>query len=434
MHFLLETLKLGFSNLRLHKLRSLLTVLGIIFGVAAVIAMVAIGEGNKREALADIRALGANNIILRSVKPGQQQNDDTNSQQMLLSYGLQRRDLEQITSTITGFELVAPLKAVAGPVTNGSERVGAAKVFGITPQLQDVASLRVERGRFISDADMEHRSAGVVIGSEIARQLFVLSDPLNHSVRIGGQLFEVIGVLAPVGFAGGGGSVSARRNINFDVYMPMTTARSRYGDNFVDRTSGSLTAERVEISEIYLRVRDGEDVLSIAEQIKLIFDPTGPNAERSDEMTMIVPRELLEQAERTQGRFNALMIAIASISLLVGGIGIMNIMLASVTERTREIGIRRALGATRHHIAFQFLVETTLLSCMGGLLGIALGLTATFGLQWLARTHPDLASPDIVSSSIGVSFLVSTSVGIIFGLYPAIAASRQDPIVALRHD
>ncbi len=429
MTFLLETLRLGLSNLMLHKLRSLLTALGIIFGVAAVITMVSIGEGNKQKALADIRELGATNIIVRSIKPPAS-NSAAQGNERMSQYGLLRRDLRRIQQTVRPVEKIVPLKQVGNQVYNGLHTAPGA-VFGTTPDLLAVASLVIERGRYLSDADMQRLDNVAVIGAEMAERLFPLSDPLAGRIMVDDQAYQVIGVLRRIGLAGGSGSALVGRDLNFDIHIPLPAAISRFGDVRAARQTGAFEASKVEISELIIQTPSEDYVVDVADQIDRLIETE--HAEQED-VTTIVPLELLRQAERTQAMFNALMIAIASISLLVGGIGIMNIMLASVTERTREIGIRRALGATRRHIVAQFLVETTVLSGIGGLIGVAVGLSGAGALAVMHRFFEALEKPQVTTWSIVVSFLVATAVGIIFGLYPAVQASRQDPIVALRHD
>ncbi|MFG0250304.1 MAG: ABC transporter permease, partial [Phycisphaeraceae bacterium JB051] len=250
-------------------------------------------------------------------------------------------------------------------------------------------------------------------------------------INIDNQGFVVVGILKPVGLAAGAGTALVGRDLNFDVHIPMSAAMARFGDTRVNRGNGSFEATSVEVSEVYIQIKDEKAVPVVAEQIRHLLEIDHKEA---GDVTTIVPLELLLQAERTQKMFNVLMIAISSVSLLVGGIGIMNIMLATVTERTREIGIRRALGATRLHIAYQFLVETTVLSGIGGIIGILVGLGAIAALVYANQYFPSLEKPRIVPISILVSFVVASSVGIVFGLYPAVQASRQDPIVALRHD
>jgi putative ABC transport system permease protein len=431
--FLIETFRLGLTNLALHKLRSLLTALGIIFGVSAVITMVAIGEGNKRKALKEIEQLGARNIIVHSIKPPEPASTAGGAQRMI-DYGLRRRDLRRIRETVSPIEQVAAIKQIGSRITRRQIQVPAV-AYGATPDFRDVTHLRIARGRYITEADLDNVDNVAVIGAEVAARLFPLEDPLGNSFRIDAQIFRVVGVLHPVGLAGGAGTALVGRDLNFDVHIPMSTAQSRFGDVNIKRRSGSFEASKIEISELIVKVTDEQYVLDVADQIRLLLDRE--HAKQAD-ITLIVPLELLEQAERTQRMFNTLMTAIAAISLLVGGIGIMNIMLASVTERTREIGIRRALGATRRHIAAQFLVETTVLSMLGGLIGIAMGVGMAHGLDMLRVLAPlllpEMAEPIVTRWPVVVSFVVATSVGIIFGLYPAIQAARQDPIVALRHD
>ncbi|MAX26521.1 MAG: hypothetical protein CMJ19_18665 [Phycisphaeraceae bacterium] len=432
MTFLIETLLLGLVNLSLHKSRSLLTALGIIFGVAAVITMVAIGEGNKQKALADIRELGARNVIVRSVKPpSDASNSGSSSSQVLIQYGITRKDIRRLEQTIDGIERIVNLKRVGSKVTTPKHKV-AAEVFGTTAELARVTRLQVARGRYLTEAD-EHQSTNniAVIGDAVAKRLFRLEDPLGKTFNIDNQGFVVVGILKPVGLAAGAGTALVGRDLNFDVHIPMSAAMARFGDTRVNRGNGSFEATSVEISEVYIQIKDEKAVPVVAEQIRHLLEIDHKEA---GDVTTIVPLELLLQAERTQKMFNVLMIAISSVSLLVGGIGIMNIMLATVTERTREIGIRRALGATRLHIAYQFLVETTVLSGIGGIIGILVGLGAIAALVYANQYFPSLEKPRIVPISILVSFVVASSVGIIFGLYPAVQASRQDPIVALRHD
>ncbi len=381
MTFVLETIRLGLTNLRLHKMRSLLTMLGIIFAVVAVIVMVAIGEGNKRKALAEIRALGADNIILRSVKPPESANtQQSGSGGFVRAYGLKRVDLRRIEDTVGLLRAVVPFKKISGRVVF-RDRQSSALVFGTLPLLTDVSAVAVSRGRFLNALDQREAAPVAVLGAQVASRLFPLEDPLNHTVRIEDRAFRVIGVLAPVGGDGGRGASLAGRDLDLDVYVPLRTADSRFGDMVVQRTQGSMQAEQVELSELIIKVQTQEQVPSVAAQIQRILNV----AAARDDVSVVVPLELLQQAERTQRNFNYLMIAIAGISLVVGGIGIMNIMLATVTERTREIGIRRAVGAQRRHIIAQFLVETTVLSVCGGLVGVGLGSAAVPAFQ-LART------------------------------------------------
>jgi putative ABC transport system permease protein len=293
------------------------------------------------------------------------------------------------------------------------------------------------------EEDLNRRAPVAVIGSEIAKLFFPLTNPLNEKIRIDSRVFTVVGVLEPIGLAGGAGSALVGRDLNKDVHIPMTTASLEFGDLVVRRESGSFSGEEVEISEIYLTAPTTDDVIHMAEHVRNIMEVGHPLLR---DVEIIVPWELLENVRRTTATTNILLTAIAAISLLVGGIGIMNIMLASVVERTREIGIRRAVGASRNDIATQFLIETGSLSAVGGLIGIGLGIGISVGLEsflpWILslpglRGIADVSvglETQITGWSIVVSFLVAAGTGLVFGIYPAIIASRQDPIVALRHD
>ncbi len=443
MTFLIETIKLGLANLRLQMLRSILTALGIIFGVAAVITMVSIGEGSTAEALAQIERLGAKNIIVRSQRPPESQ-DVAGGQQRSrsLSYGLTREDLRVVEMNFPDAEAIVPLKEVGGQVLRGQKRQ-VSQTIGTTPQLMDAARLTLARGRYLNERDMEERALVCVIGAEVAKEMFFLEDPLGETLRVDETPLQVIGVLGGVGLSGGAGATRVGRDINLDIHVPITSARAVFGDTVVKRESGSFQMSEIQVSEIYLVAPTRERVIDDAANLRRLMDQRHPGME---DLGMIVPYELLETARKEALTGQWISGAIAAISLLVGGIGIMNIMLASVTERTREIGIRRALGATRRHIVAQFLVETGVLSSIGGLIGVVLGLSLSVGLNVLVPLLPqaplvgkhfpaDASLPTLVSAwSVVVAFLVAAATGLVFGIYPARKAAAQDPIVALRHD
>jgi len=442
MSFLFEIIRLGLRNLWLHKLRSTLTSLGIILGVAAVIIMVAIGEGRKRAALREIEALGATNIIVRSTQPPESASLGGQERSFIASYGILRQDFRRLEAGIGDDARMVPLKAVGAEIVNESRRM-ISQAFGTTPQLKEVANLQVDRGRYLSEEDIIKRSPVCVIGSEVAEKLYQLTDPINKTIQIDSAIFRIVGVMRPVGLAGGTGSALVGRDLNLDVHLPISTAKLQFGDEMIRRQSGSTSAERVELSEVYISARSTDIVLNAASRVRRIMEV---GHDKMNDVQIIVPWELLEKAKRDTLIMNVMLTAIAAISLLVGGIGIMNIMLASVTERTREIGIRRALGATRRHILAQFLVETGTLSGIGGAVGIGLGVSASIGIEgflpWLLSTrwlrpYFDTAisfETQVTLWSIVLSFVVASGVGLAFGVYPAIIASRQDPIVALRHD
>jgi putative ABC transport system permease protein len=443
MTFLWEMMRLGVSNLRLHKLRSFLTALGIILGVAAVITMVSVGEGSKRQALAQLERLGAKNIIVRSRKPPETQQPQGGQRRSFMSrYGITREDLRVIRANFPDAEAIVPLKEVGSEILKENRRQ-TSQVFGTLPSLQEVARLTVARGRYLSDQDVADSAMVAVIGSRVAQEMFPFEDPLENTIQVDEKVLRVVGVLAPVGLSGGAGAALVGRDLNLDVHMPISTASTVFGDQIVKRQSGSFEATEVQVSEVYLTAPNRDDVLSYAAMATRIMEVRHPLMK---DVVMIVPYELLESARKSALTAQVMLVMIAAVSLLVGGIGIMNIMLASITERTREIGIRRALGATRNHIIGQFLVETGVLSGLGGLIGALSGVSISIFLGWVVprlpgtpyigkMIPPDVSLPTQVTPwSIAVAFIVATLTGLVFGLYPAMRAAKQDPNVALRHD
>jgi putative ABC transport system permease protein len=439
LSFFLETFRLGVNNLHLHKLRSFLTTLGIIFGVLSVITMVAIGEGGKRQTLKAVEQLGSTNIILRSVQP-RESNQSASRRDFQLIYGLKRGDFTDIMQQVTDGQLpsvrkIVPLRDAGLDVVRDENKANAAAI-GTTPDFLGVANLSINSGRFFDDDDMANKRPVCVLGSGAAQQLFGPSSPIGQTIRlqsanIRARLFEVIGVTNAVGLAGGKGSALTGRDLNFDVYFPLTANEGMFGDTIVKFSSGSRERKVLQLSEIYIKVASPDAVEPTAAALQRMMDLRHSEGD----VRVFVPRELLNQANATQRLFNFIMVGIAFLSLLVGGIGIMNISLATVTERTREIGIRRALGGKRAHIVTQFLIETTCLSVSGGLVGVTVGLAVSTAIDMLSSRYWDNSFPAHVTLwSVVLSFAISAGVGIIFGLYPAIVAAHKDPIEALRHD
>jgi putative ABC transport system permease protein len=422
-----RTVRLGLKSIWLHRLRSLLTMLGIVFGVCSVIAMLAIGEGASHEAQEQIKNLGSQNIILQSIKPPEEQKVVSGNQSFALDYGLTYPDIKRIKATIPGVTVVVPGRIIREYAWNIGRRADC-EIVGTVPWYPQMRNHRLRAGRFFSDLEMEESSSVCVLGSETAAQLFPISSPIGQSIRVGGNYYRVVGVMGAQGKADKGAEISGGNSQGGAVnrlYMPLSTAKTRFGETLIKRRSGSFEAEKVELHEVTVKVEDREQVMNVSLAIKDILKSN----HKKEDFNMVVPLELLKRAERTKQIFNIVLGSIAAISLLVGGIGIMNIMLASVTERTREIGIRRALGAKRHDIVIQFLVETVILSGSGGLIGVALGVAIPFLVTYFAGmvTIVTLWSP-------AIAFTISGLVGVIFGIYPAIRAANMDPVEALRHE
>ena len=425
---LTRAVRLGVKSLWLHRLRSLLTVLGIVFGVCSVIAMLAIGEGASYEAQEQIKNLGSQNIILHSVKPPEEQKvSDKANQSFVLQYGLTYTDVRRIQETIPGVTVVLPARIMHDYVWNISRRVDC-EIVGTVPWYPKTRNQHVASGRFFTEEDMNDCASVCVLSAEMVPALFPMESPLGKDVRVGGDYYRVIGVMEPGAFepeSAANPSAQQNKPTVRRMFIPLETAKMRYGEVLIRRRSGSVEAERVQLHEATVKVDSLEDVTGVAAAIKEVMQR---NHKKRD-YDIIVPLELLKRAERTKQIFNIVLGSIAAISLLVGGIGIMNIMLASVTERTREIGIRRALGARRRDIVIQFLVETVMLSGAGGILGVALGVIIPFVVSHTAgmKTIVTLWSPL-------VAFTISGLVGVVFGIYPAMRAAKMDPVEALRHE
>jgi len=417
-----RTVKTGLKSLWLHKLRSGLTVLGITFGVCSVIAMLAIGQGASYEAQQQIKLLGSNNIIIQSVKPPQSQ-EASSTVSRVSEYGLKYSDAKRIRETVPDVVVTVQSRKVRQTVINGVRQLDT-NIVGTVPWYTEVNNARVTEGRFLSELDMEGRNNVCVLGQKASERLFPMGGAVGGIIRAGKLRYRVVGVLSSLN-RGDVTQLKMQGDPDSDVYIPFTTLQSQFGDTIISRSTGSFSAERVELHELVVNVKNVEDVLSAERIIRQILRPK----HKQEDYQIIVPLQLLEQARRTKRIFSIVLGSIAAISLLVGGIGIMNITLATVMERTREIGIRRAMGAKRRDIVEQFLTETVMLSLSGGFLGIILGIVAPYFVSHFAKM-----ATIVTLWSLLLAFGISVAVGVIFGIYPAYHAANLDPIEALRHE
>ncbi len=411
---------LGIENLLLHKLRSFLTMLGVVFGVGSVVAMLSVGEGASQEALANIRKLGSDNIIITSVKPVEDEQTSTQRSHMSI-YGLTYDDQARISQSFRRIRKAAPVKLLRKEARL-RERSMELRVVGTTPEWFELVPRDIVAGRVIYAADQEKQAPVAVLTEFGARKILATEGTIGQTVRIGGDEFEIIGIVKSE--SGQAGNIQIPDE-DVDIYIPLEVARDYFGDMFTKMTSGSFQREKVQLHQIIVQADGPDSVESTAAGIERMLE----RFHKRKDYEMSVPLALLKQAEATKRTFNIVLGSIAGISLLVGGIGIMNIMLASVTERTREIGIRRAIGAKRRQIVYQFLIETVVLSMFGGLIGLGVGTLIPFLITYFSGMVTV-----VTMNSILLPLFISMGIGILFGLYPAVNAARVDPIIALRHE
>jgi len=408
-------LHLGMQNLLLHKLRSLLTMLGMIFGVAAVVAMLSIGAGAQQQVMAFIEQLGVRNLIVEAKEAVAW---DELQKVRRSSPGLTFQDHRVIRANVSGIVTSTPRKRFTPGRMIPKPQRDMPALYGVEPSYQRIAGLRLVAGRFFNEEENGHGAPVCVLGEAARANLFPQQDPVGQAIKVNDQWMHVLGVVAPqvsIQTEVAGVPPQDRNNL---IYVPLYAAIFRLEDN--------RSEMRDEVDGLYFQLEPEADSLQAAEVVRSILNVSHRNA---GDFSVIVPAELLAEQRRTQRIFDMVMVAIASISLLVGGIGIMNIMLASILERTREIGVRRAVGARQRDIVRQFLIEAILISFVGGLIGIGFGF-AMSGLIARLAGWTTIVTP----TSVVLAFAVSVSVGLVFGIYPATKAARLDPVEAIRYE
>src|SRR5579872_2528861 len=412
---LLSDLAQAFANLRAQKTRTLLTALGIVFGVGSVIGMLAIGSGAKEESLRFIEQLGVRNVLIDS-RPTSSQEEY--QQRRRSSPGLSERDVRILQTNIEGLETLSARRTLHPSRVMPKPSRDLPEMYGVEPSYSTIHSLRLEEGKFFEDSDDDASATVCVLGEGAKVNLLGYGPAVGKYVKVNDTWLEVVGVLKEQLMAGSTNSGGSMQDPNNIVYIPLNTFKYRFFDQSY--------YTRDDLDGIEIRLREGADSIETAKVVTAVLNNTHHGVQ---DFTVTIPAALLAQQQRTQTIFTYVMVAIAAISLLVGGIGIMNIVLATVMERTREIGIRRSIGARRFDIVRQFLTESVLISVAGGLLGIAFG----FFLAWLIARTAEWKTI-VTTASVIIAFGVSVIVGMVFGIYPAVKASRINPIDALRYE
>ncbi|WP_375583638.1 ABC transporter permease [Cyclobacterium xiamenense] len=431
---LIANFYIAFEAVLANKVRSLLTALGIIFGVAAVIAMLAIGTGAQQEIMEQIKLVGVNNIVVVPVVEQVEEQVDENSslekERNKFSPGLKIQDAESIREIIPGISKISPEIVLDTYIVKSGVR-RSAKLVGVTPAYFDVLDFKLREGRMFSEKNLVKGDPVCIIGRNVAARFFPNESPIGEKIKSGNQWLEVVGILEERIVSESSISKLGIRDFNMDVYVPIQTMLIRYKNRDLvtesrlnDSNSGSSNYHQLD--KMVIQVSDSELLNPTAEVLAKMLERRHFNVV---DFEITIPELLLKQQQRTQNIFNIVLGAIAGISLLVGGIGIMNIMLASVMERIKEIGLRLSLGAKKNDIVNQFLFESIMISVSGGLIGVILGII----LAHLVSTFAEFPTV-ITMSSIVLSFGVAATVGLVFGITPAKRAASQDPITSLRYE
>jgi len=415
MIFSFSDITQALANLRAQKTRTMLTALGIVFGVGSVIGMLSIGAGAKEESLRFIEQLGVRNVLVDS-RPTTSREEL--QQRRRSSPGLSDRDVRILRANIDALELLSARRTMHPASVLPKPSRDVPELYGVNPSYSAIHSLRLAEGNFFSQSDDDSSADVCVLGEGTKVNLLGYDPAVGKSIKINDTWLQVVGVLSEQLMAGSTNSGGAMQDVDNIVYIPLNTFQYRFWD-----TSASM---KDDLDGIEIRLRPDADSIEVAKVVTAVLNSTHHNTQ---DFTVTIPAALLAQQQRTQTIFTYVMVAIAAISLLVGGIGIMNIVLATVMERTREIGIRRSIGARRFDIVRQFLTESVLISVAGGLMGIAFG----FFLAWLIARTAEWKTI-VTTTSVVIAFGVSVFVGVVFGIYPAVKASRINPIDALRYE
>jgi putative ABC transport system permease protein len=410
----LEIFRISREAITRNKIRSILTMLGIIIGVAAVIMVVAFSAGTEATIQENITGLGSNLIFVTAnfsrIGPGDFSGAPGSSN------GLVYDDATAIADTVSGVEAVVVEQGATETVKFGKTILDSISILGTTPGFPTVRDMKISSGRYLTQTDVDRKQKVAVLGHTLARQLFLDSDPVGQVISVGNVKMTVVGVLAKKGTVG---------EVDYDsrLYTPITVIFQHFTDSRFARISG----DRVRL--IYVKVKNPKDLDSIILQIKLLIAKRHKTTLDNLDVTITTQQDVIQAQQSTSAAFRSLLAWVAAVSLLVGGIGIMNIMLVSVTERTREIGIRQAVGATPTDILLQFLMEALLLSSTGGILGMLFG----FAGSWLFSAFSNMRTV-VLPTSILLAIGSAAAVGVFFGFYPASKAARMDPIDALRYE
>ena len=431
---MIRNARIAFESILANKFRAILTTLGIIFGVGAVISMLAIGNGAQQQILEQLKIVGVNNIIVKSIYDKEEEDSEEEesdpSEAKKYSPGLTLKDLSNIKEVVPNIELITPEVGYETYVLSSTIRKKT-KAVGIEPSYFNIFNIELEQGRYFNQLQSKNRKKVCLLGSTLSKLLFPKTNPIGKTVRIGSLNLQVIGVIKKMGGIADNLQSMGISDYNNELYVPIETLLSRYKDrgkiNVQNNWSwGGKKENPNQLDKIIVQLKNSEDV---APSGKLMNRMIGRRHNWVEDFAVSIPEQTLKQQKETDDLFNWLLGAIASISLVVGGIGIMNIMLASVQERIKEIGLRRAVGAKKLDIKMQFILEASFISLFGGILGILLGV----GLSYLVEIFLEMPT-QISIFSILLSFIISVLIGIIFGYLPANKAAEQNPVNSLKYE